>query len=226
METILPNALIQKYKQLSGRCRAVFFSAPTGFGKTVAARALATGKRVITLSAREPALVLPSPDGTWGTLILDDLQDLDNDDTQKALCARLRDCPDRQFLLLSRGELPSWLMPFQVAGVLGLLTPRDLMLDREAAARLLQSHGVSLAQADLSAVCQEAKGYPLALELLAQRLERGEPCNRTTTAGAGGTLQPHHPGQYPSGPVPVLRGSGPAEAGACFPQSAYAGGSL
>ena len=180
METILPNALIQKYKQLSGRCRAVFFSAPTGFGKTVAARALATGKRVITLSAREPALVLPSPDGTWGTLILDDLQDLDNDDTQKALCALLRDCPDRQFLLLSRGELPSWLMPFQVAGVLGLLTPRDLMLDREAAARLLQSHGVSLAQADLSAVCQEAKGYPLALELLAQRLERGEPCNRTT----------------------------------------------
>ena len=43
METILSHPLIQKYKQLSGQRRAVFVSAPTGFGKTCAAGALATG---------------------------------------------------------------------------------------------------------------------------------------------------------------------------------------
>ena len=180
METILTNALIQKYKQLSGRCRAVFFSAPTGFGKTVAARALATGKRVVTLSARDPAFALPPAAGTWATLVVDDLQDLNSEADQQALCDLLRDCPDRRFLFLSRGPLPSCLMPFQAAGVLGLLTARDLLLDRGAAARLLQSHGITLAQAELAAVCQETQGYPLALELLALRLERGEPCTRTT----------------------------------------------
>lgn len=41
------------------------------------------------------------------------------------------------------------------------------MLDREATARLLQNQGVTLPAGDLAAVCREAKGYPLALELLA-----------------------------------------------------------
>lgn len=180
METILSHPLIQKYKQLSGQRRAVFVSAPTGFGKTCAAGALATGRRVVTLSARDPAFALPPAAGTWATLVVDDLQDLDSEADQQALCALLRDCPDRRFLFLSRGPLPSCLMPFQAAGVLGQLTARDLLLDRAAAARLLQSHGVTLPEADLAAVWRESQGYPLALELLAQRLERGEPCTRTT----------------------------------------------
>lgn len=180
METILTQALLQKYKQLSGRCRAVFFSAPTGFGKTCAAKALATGRRVVTLSAQDPAYVLPPATGTWATLVVDDLQDLDSEADRQALCTLLRDCPDRHFLFLSRGPLPSCFMPFQAAGVLGLLTANDLALDRDATARLLQSHGVTLPEGDLSAVCREAHGYPLALELLALRLERGEPCTRTT----------------------------------------------
>lgn len=180
METILSHPLIQKYKQLSGQRRAVFVSAPTGFGKTCAAGALATGRRVVTLSARDPAFALPPPGGTWATLVVDDLQELDSEADQQALCALLRDCPDRRFLFLSRGPLPSCLMPFQAAGVLGLLTAQDLLLDRAAAARLLQSHGVALPDADLASVCQMTRGYPLALELLALRLERGEPCTRTT----------------------------------------------
>ena len=180
MEIILTNTLIQKYKKLTGQCRAVYFSAPSGFGKTCAAAALATGKRVVTLSAREPGFALPSPDGTWTTLVLDDLQDLQSEERQQALCALLRDCPDRQFLLLSRSDLPSWLMPYQTAGVLGLLTARDLLLDRETADRLLAAHGVTLPDGDLAALHRETQGYPLALELLAQRLERGEPCTRTT----------------------------------------------
>ena len=41
METFLTDALKEKYKQLADRCRAVLFSAPCGFGKSCAARALA-----------------------------------------------------------------------------------------------------------------------------------------------------------------------------------------
>ena len=182
MEIVLTNTLIQKFKQLSVRCRAVFFSAPCGFGKTCAAQALAasTGRTVVQVSARDAGFALPRAGGKWRVLILDDLQDLSDESARQALCAMLRDCPDRQFFLLSRGALPGWLMPFQTAGVLAVLTRRDLAMDRDAAARLLQNHGVRLPDADLGAVCQESQGYPLALELLAQRLERGEACDRAT----------------------------------------------
>ena len=59
METFLTDALKEKYKQLADRCRAVLFSAPCGFGKSCAARALAGPGRTVTLSAREPGFSLP-----------------------------------------------------------------------------------------------------------------------------------------------------------------------
>lgn len=174
METILSSSLVQKYKQLSGRCRAVFFSAPCGFGKTAVAQALVTGSRAITLSVREPGFALPDTAGKWKILLLDDLQELEEETGQNSLCTMLRGCPDRRFLLLSRGPLPSWLMPYQTAGVVGVITAQDLLLDRESTARLLQSHGVKLRDSEMAAVYRLTQGYPLALELLAQRMERGE----------------------------------------------------
>lgn len=114
----LTDALKEKYKQLADRCRAVLFSAPCGFGKSCAARALAGAGRTVTLSVRDLGFFLPGSDAQWNTLILDDLEELE-DESAQALCGLLRDCRSRQFLLLSRGPLPGWLLLFQTTGVLG-----------------------------------------------------------------------------------------------------------
>lgn len=174
METFLTDALKEKYKQLADRCRAVLFSAPCGFGKSCAARALAGPGRTVTLSAREPGFSLPSLKEKWNTLILDDLEELEDEGAQQALCGLLRSCRSQRVLLLSRGPLPGWLLPFQTTGVLGVLTAQDLLLDRGTADKLLQAHGVYLSASELAAIHKETNGYPLALELLAQHLERGE----------------------------------------------------
>ena len=174
METFLTDALKEKYKQLADRCRAVLFSAPCGFGKSCAARALAGPGRTMTLSAREPGFSLPSLKEKWNTLILDDLEELEDEGAQQALCGLLRSCRSHRVLLLSRGPLPGWLLPFQTTGVLGVLTAQDLLLDRGTADKLLQAHGVYLSASELAAIHKETNGYPLALELLAQHLERGE----------------------------------------------------
>lgn len=174
METFLTDALKEKYKQLADRCRAVLFSAPCGFGKSCAARALAGPGRTVTLSAREPGFSLPSLKEKWNTLILDDLEELEDEGAQQALCGLLRSCRSHRVLLLSRGPLPGWLLPFQTTGVLGVLTAQDLLLDRGTADKLLQAHGVYLSASELAAIHKETNGYPLALELLAQHLERGE----------------------------------------------------
>ncbi len=183
MEAVLSNALLKKYKQMSARCRALFFSAPCGFGKTSAAHALVKDSGALFLSARNPDFALPEMQGRWSTLVIDDVQEMEDQVRQDQFCALLRECPDRHFLLLSRGVLPGWLLPFQTAGVLAVFSAQDFQLDTEATGRLLLAHHVALSDADLTALHQETQGYPLAVELLAQHLERGEPYNRTTTDG-------------------------------------------
>lgn len=181
MAIVLTQTLQQKYKSAAGSCRALFFSAPSGFGKTCAARTLAGGKGVQYRCARDPRFALPARTERWNTLILDDFQDLTDEAQQKEVRALLRECPDRQFLLLSRGLLPGWLIPFQTAGVLTVFTWQDLALDPDAIARLLLEHGVTLTDGELTALYAETYGYALAVELLGQRLERGEPFDRATS---------------------------------------------
>ena len=56
--------------------RALFFSAPCGFGKTAVAEALLSGREVLRLSADSADFSLPSAEADWQILLLDDLQDM------------------------------------------------------------------------------------------------------------------------------------------------------
>ena len=145
--------------------RVALFSAPCGFGRTVASRALLADCRVRELSADGEELRLPADDGTWDVLLLDELQNLP-DSGQEPLCALLRTAVERRFVLLSRGGLPGWLAPFQFSGLLRVFTADDLALHRTGAAALLARCGVTLPDTELTAVLRITSGHPLALALL------------------------------------------------------------
>ncbi len=44
---------------------------------------------------------------------------------QQTLCAWIRENPELHFVILSRGVLPGWLMPFRFTGLLQLIEARD-----------------------------------------------------------------------------------------------------
>lgn len=114
-------------------------------------------------------LFLPSEETKeWNTLLLDDVQLMRQENDQQALCALIRDCPDRRFWLLSRGLIPICLTPFQVEGGLTVITAQDLMLDRESTGLLLQAYGVTVSDVMLIAIYEENHGYALAVTLLAR----------------------------------------------------------
>ncbi len=162
---IIEAHLSAAFAQAMDRGRMVIFSAPCGFGKTVVSRALLAGERVLTLSAEDEDFALPSDDGTWDVLLLDQLQSLPQED-QEALCQLLRTAVRRKFVLLSRGHLPAWLTPFQFSGLLQVFTARDLALRRPGAAELMARHGVTLTDTELTAALSDTSGHPLALDLL------------------------------------------------------------
>ena len=128
----------QQFDRFLRQGRALFFSAPCGFGKTAVAEVLLSGREVLRLSADSADFSLPSAEADWQILLLDDLQDMQEEQDWNALCELIRACPERRFVLLSRGTPPGSLMAFQYTGLMTVLEADDLLFDADDVRRLLR----------------------------------------------------------------------------------------
>jgi len=154
--------------------RALFFSAPCGFGKTAVTEALLSGREVLRLSADSADFSLPSAEADWQILLLDDLQDMQEEQDWNALCELIRACPERRFVLLSRGTPPGCLMAFQYTGLMTVLEADDLLFDGDDVRRLLRLYGVEAADSEIDGILKESIGYPLGVAITARHLSGGK----------------------------------------------------
>lgn len=165
---VIKPALLELFEQAWAQTRVILFSAPFGAGKTAAAQALLARRKTAVYSAVQlEDLDIPP---ACEAVMVEELQMLNNPDGQKALCARIRENSDKHFLLLSRGGIPGWLMPFQFAGMLSVIDSQALFLDRESIRRVLEGGGAAVSEAELSAITRETKGYPVAVACLCRHL--------------------------------------------------------
>ena len=121
-EKIIIKPSVQKrFDSFMVHGRVLFFSAPCGFGKTVLADALLRGRNVLRQSAADPDCAIPPSAQDWDILLIDDLQLMQEEAGQQALCELIRSSPERHFVLLSRGAPPGCLMAFQYTGLMTVL---------------------------------------------------------------------------------------------------------
>ena len=114
-EKIITKPSIQKrFDSFMVHGRVLFFSAPCGFGKTVLADALLHGRNVLRQSAADPDCAIPPPAQDWDILLIDDLQLMQEEAGQQALCELIRSSPERRFVLLSRGA------PSEIGAILNI----------------------------------------------------------------------------------------------------------
>ncbi len=184
-EKIIIKPSVQKrFDSFMEHGRVLFFSAPCGFGKTVLADALLRGRKVLRRNAGEPDCAIPSPTQDWDILLIDDLQFMQEETGQQALCELIRSSPERRFVLLSRGAPPSDLMAFQYTGLMTVLTAEDLFFDHDDTHRLFDACGVAASDSEISAILKESVGYPLGLVTAAQCMSGGKPFGAEITAQA------------------------------------------
>jgi len=154
-------------------CRVILFSAPCGCGKTTTAMALLSRHTVctrdVTNAEFEPENVPPDCD----TVLVDDLQCLLEPDRREALCNLIRSRADLHFVLLGRGAVPGWLMPFQFAGILLTIDTLTLNFDRQTAQRMLETRGITISSSEMSAIQRDINGYPIAMDILCRKLKDG-----------------------------------------------------
>ena len=161
-ENIIIKSSVQKrFDSFIAHGRVLFFSAPCGFGKTVLADALLRGRNVLRQSAADPDCAIPPSAQDWDILLIDDLQLMQEEAGQQALCELIRSSPERRFVLLSRGVPPGCLMAFQYTGLMTVLEADDLLFDADDVRRLFQLSG--------------AKGYPLGVAITARCMSPDKP---------------------------------------------------
>ena len=171
---IVKLSTAQAFETLWKRGRVLFFSAPCGFGKTVLADTLLDGRPVLRLNAADTGFALPSLEDAWDILLIDNIQDMQEEQDWNALCELIRACPERRFVLLSRGTPPGSLMAFQYTGLMTVLEADDLLFDADDVRRLLLLYGVEAADSEIDGIRKESIGYPLGVAITARHLSGGK----------------------------------------------------
>lgn len=169
---VLTTELQEKFKSAWGQRQVILFTAPCGCGKSAAASVLLEPHTVCRWDALSDPPE-PVPDFTCDAVLLDNLQALKSPNGQQSLCEAIRQHPEIHFVLLSRGTIPGWLMPFRYEPRMQVFEMKDLMLDQETAEKVLNLAGVSPSPAEMSVIMERSMGYPLAMSILCQQMQDG-----------------------------------------------------
>ena len=172
---IVKPSVEKQFDRFLRQGRVLFFSAPCGFGKTVLADTLLDGRHVLRLNAADTGFALPSLEDAWDILLIDNIQDMQEEQDWNALCELIRACPERRFVLLSRGTPPGSLMAFQYTGLMTVLEADDLLFDAGDVRRLFQLSGVYVTDSEIDGILKESVGYPLGVTITARCMSPDKP---------------------------------------------------
>ena len=175
-ENIIIKPSVQKrFDSFMAHGRVLFFSAPCGFGKTVLADALLRGRNVLRQSAADPDCAIPPSAQDWDILLIDDLQLMQEEAGQQALCELIRSSPERHFVLLSRGVPLGCLTAFQYTGLMTVLEADDLLFDADDVRQLFQLSGANVTDSEIDGILKESVGYPLGVAITARCMSPDKP---------------------------------------------------
>ena len=139
-QIIVPQAFVQKLQAALEACASVFISAHTGWGKTSVVETLLTDRPHTYVSLWDRDALKQAAKDTTGIIVLDDFHAIyDYQDGDAAVLALLRTLPpDTRCILLSRADLPEWLLPFMETGQMEHMPHSDLALDLGELRELLE----------------------------------------------------------------------------------------
>ena len=171
---LIKPGIAEKFNQFCEQGRILFLSAACGFGKTTIANNLLKKQKALNISAQDNIDNLFSDnDSSREFLLIDNLQVLQDPAKQQALINLIRENPQKRFVFLSRGNVPGWLMPFQISGLLTVIGYHEMLFDRSETFKVLEKSGISVSEDELSDIFKDTQGYPLLLALIIDLMSAG-----------------------------------------------------
>lgn len=167
----VPFALKDAFLRSVSENKITFISAGAGWGKTSVARQLLSRlpHRTISIQGAAPIHITQRD----RLVLLEDFQTF-TPRMERRLQSILRQSQNRRFVLLSRGPLPDWLLPYRQNGELKQFGAEDLALDMICLVRLAKDYGLDLPASELRYVHRETGGHPVLTRLLLEALSAGD----------------------------------------------------
>jgi len=166
---IVPRAFAKELKQAMDSCACVYLCAPAGWGKTSVIEKLLEKTPHTYISLWDQDALKQVSDDAAGLVVLDDFQAVyDYKERQAAVAELLRACPaGPRYLLLSRAEVPEWLLPFQKTRRMAYIPYTSLALNAQESQALLKAREYPVPAPDgLLRVLELTKGNPSLLIVL------------------------------------------------------------
>lgn len=175
---VIPRRLREQFLPGIAGYQTVFFSAGSGWGKTVSIHKLLERREYSYFSLKKVPVRVCASKKTL--VVLDDLQALPASE-ERELFHLLQSAPSGQhYVLLSRSSLPEPLALLELSDSILCLDERVLALDLDSISALAEQHHLSLMDEDLVYIKHCTKGNPVAVQLLLGALETGQPLTGET----------------------------------------------
>lgn len=175
-------AALKKLRAAGRCCNTVYIYGATGYGKTELVRQYLGSRRYLYLSCEDVSAWnfenLPKEKGRSernaqrSVVVIDDLHLLRDESYQKEILELLgRD--NIWMILISRSQVPAWLVPDCVRMGFIVIREEQLYLGAAETAELFSRHGMELTDEQARLLAEDSRGNPYVLKMALQLMENG-----------------------------------------------------
>ncbi|MCR5626629.1 MAG: helix-turn-helix domain-containing protein [Lachnospiraceae bacterium] len=175
MEYIKLPKVYEKLKKAEELFAPVIMTAGTGVGKTASCEYYFRRKNTLTLICHRGKMTDPPPVKTIrsGVVIVENMQELTDDGAIRYL-HELLDTPGIQVIMLTRGNVPGYLLDDELQLGFIRIQEKDFRLDAKCVGEYFKEKGLNIDPDETEKIAEVSRGYFLALHCYATRLENGE----------------------------------------------------
>ncbi len=172
-----PKKALKKMKLAQSLGQTVYLCGVTGLGKTTFVKNYLGRRKYQYYSAEDYVnwdFQMPE-EGEEQTIVIDDLYLLTSPELREEFYPVLETLIERRevwLILISRCQIPRWLMSLYVNYLFCVISEKDLLLDREEQDAYFESWGVYPGERISERVWREGNGHPVALRVLVLELLR------------------------------------------------------
>lgn len=178
------SSLYQTLDQNIQSRKIIYISAHAGWGKTIALMDWARKQANARYMTAKELLAYTDSSKKAVLFVIDDLQNITDDELQTCLLPLLSEASNKKYILISRAALPSLLCPLKLTGQLAVLDEDTFMINRDVIDSYLAQTDIPYSVENSSFLFKEGKGYPIAIDCLAELLQNGAPCTQLTAQKA------------------------------------------
>ncbi len=166
---IIPKTFKTSFEEALLRYRILFLGAFTGCGKTTVCAKILSDRDALFINADNLLQSTNLKNTTSSIIAIDNLHTLQNDEQVKSLLKLLHEKSDKQFLLISRANMPELLVNLEMSGELYKLNADYLRFGSEETSAIFSAYSYPIFDKVASFISKTFYGNPMAIALLAKR---------------------------------------------------------